>query len=613
MQLTRYNFQSSLPRLKEVVASSAAIAIDFEMTGIESPTFDSDQIAQQKKAKMEAMGIIQNASTNSGTHIQEVYRRCAQFARYYQPIQIGLCPLVLKKTKSKHSVEAFPYNVCLFPSKGELLQKNFGAKLSSIDFLAESNMDFNAWIHSGVFYLSKEARNEAALVEKYTQEQQKARLEQVQNMTQYAAFWEINFPKVQSFIEETKRIFVERSKSKKVSKKSADNSETSETDDENTRSMDISIEFLNPNVYAGFGEVLRQQYPELKLEFTYNSNYILMRNTMTISCSELPKETEDKSEASETEPNFDDVDFTEVISLISDLKKPLIFHSGFSDLLLFYTNFIGTLPTNVEDFSQELRANFGPIFDTKHIANHKDFMIDEEDSTTSGTNLETCFLKTLGFNQDQDIDVVLNKDFSRYSLDFDSSSAEQQFAHEAGFDSLQTGYVFAKFANRLGGFPELLKLQKRKTIPKRFGLKVLEEKGVLGKVFYDKETKECLEINPVLTGKGKKTTKKSSEKGPLFWCQILKTKEKPSNSIKDEQEECLKEVTKNFGELESYEFLPSADIELFFRPKSTRSRNSLLKKVESNNGFLLLEKNNSQMLVNCYDESEREICGEPIG
>lgn len=68
-------------------------------------------------------------------------------------------------------------------------------------------------------------------------------------------------------------------------------------------------------------------------------------------------------------PTEDALGFTRIVTLLSDLKKPLISHNGIMDLMFLYDKFFRPLPDTQGEFKYAINSLFPHIFDTKHMVN----------------------------------------------------------------------------------------------------------------------------------------------------------------------------------------------------------------------------------------------------
>ena len=59
--------------------------------------------------------------------------------------------------------------------------------------------------------------------------------------------------------------------------------------------------------------------------------------------------------------------FSSVFNMLVELKKPLLGHNMFYDLLLMYEKFYEPLPVQYVDFKQQLHSLFPLIVDTKNV------------------------------------------------------------------------------------------------------------------------------------------------------------------------------------------------------------------------------------------------------
>ena len=113
---------------------------------------------------------------------------------------------------------------------------------------------------------------------------------------------------------------------------------------------------------------------------------------------------------------------------------PIIGHNMMYDLLYFYNQFIGPLPETFEDFNKEWNSKFPHTFDTKVLS----FKADYFGKTVLGKIYEKC-------QEDKRLKDVLGFDYDKENgfVNYCGSSLQDCY-HEAAFDAMMTGYVFAK-------------------------------------------------------------------------------------------------------------------------------------------------------------------------
>jgi hypothetical protein len=104
------------------------------------------------------------------------------------------------------------------------------------------------------------------------------------------------------------------------------------------------------------------------------------------------------------------------------------------DLLYFYNQFIGPLPDTYEQFTHEWNSRFPSTFDTKVLS----FKADYFGKTVLGKVYEKC-------QEDKRLKDILGfcYDDANGFVNYMGSSLQDCY-HEAAFDAMMTGYVFAK-------------------------------------------------------------------------------------------------------------------------------------------------------------------------
>ena len=136
------------------------------------------------------------------------------------------------------------------------------------------------------------------------------------------------------------------------------------------------------------------------------------------------------------------IGFRRIWNILTEIKKPLVVHNGFLDLMFSMQALDGSLPETVEEFKLRLRESFpAGLFDTRLIAI-------ESGIASAGAALETLVDMTKsdpGFTSTR----VVNS--GKYNDSPDTHMEANQQFHEAGYDALLTGKVFKALRDRVNG------------------------------------------------------------------------------------------------------------------------------------------------------------------
>lgn len=134
--VTRRNFAESMEQLKGQLSGADFVAVDLEMTGVESTKW-------RRNLELDSYE----------TRYQNLKHSAEKFAVW----QCGVCPFKWNAAQKKWI--AYPYNFFVFPRNElqlELPSRGFFAQTTSLEFLTKHRFDFNACIYDGISYLSHE-------------------------------------------------------------------------------------------------------------------------------------------------------------------------------------------------------------------------------------------------------------------------------------------------------------------------------------------------------------------------------------------------------------------------------------------------------------------------
>jgi poly(A)-specific ribonuclease len=139
-----------------------------------------------------------------------------------------------------------------------------------------------------------------------------------------------------------------------------------------------------------------------------------------ISTKWFSEESGDKPELTQS---MVDREFNETKAALKTKNHVIVGHNLFMDLVYLYKTFVGTLPSRVEEFQQEINGLFPFIIDTKYLATHRDGSMNKREGLK---DLLEPFKKT------HIPLVVLHEQHTSYG-------AVKGKSHEAGFDSSYPG------------------------------------------------------------------------------------------------------------------------------------------------------------------------------
>jgi poly(A)-specific ribonuclease len=134
--VTKRNFEDTYEQLKGHLQKADFVAIDLEMTGVESTMW-------RRNLEMDTCE----------TRYQNLKHSAEKFAMW----QCGVCPFKWDETGKKFI--AFPYNFFIFPRNElqlDMPSRAFFAQTTPLEFLAKHKFDFNACVYDGISYLSRD-------------------------------------------------------------------------------------------------------------------------------------------------------------------------------------------------------------------------------------------------------------------------------------------------------------------------------------------------------------------------------------------------------------------------------------------------------------------------
>ena len=414
MDLTRDNFDLEWPGILRELQRAEFISVDFEMTGIRMPAIEAEL---EFRSSVEA-------------HFPSKY----QVAQHYTVVQVGFCLFTRVERQptavasaSKHTdasadelaadvpptYEARPFTAFVFPGDGAsdvtLNVETTGA------FLADNDVDFNKWIRSGVRYLSHASQHA--------------------RRTTLGSNEDGDAPGVVVVSDAVKA---------------------------QIRRLEAEIEGLPP----GDANVARDTVTRIKafansvdIEATIKAPFVrspdagrivdtiarLMQLTKKVDRTQ-PQGSQHfwlhpgKVHSSRPHDHSSALGFTKFFDAIAALKKPIIVHNGFSDLLFYHAWFAGTPVESYADFQKRIHETFPHLYDTRVIQTHPSVPYDPKLPNTL-YGFHAGIMARLGSSA---ANVVLPLGFAKFSSGLlrDCRNTGSAF-HDAGFDALLTGIVFA--------------------------------------------------------------------------------------------------------------------------------------------------------------------------
>ena len=151
-----------------------------------------------------------------------------------------------------------------------------------------------------------------------------------------------------------------------------------------------------------------------------------------------------------------------LLSACARTKVPMVFHHGWFDALHLWHCFVDDLPSDLVVFGKAWKSLFGPILDTKYIADQHRWSIFSRVSSTTLAGLNGAlltdgneFLPTFHIRED-----ISDYPSASSSEKNDTKSISQRAEHDAGADALLCAKVFLAQRNMIKGAPKAKKRKK---------------------------------------------------------------------------------------------------------------------------------------------------------
>jgi len=389
MNVDTDNFAAAKDLFQEHVSKSTFAALDLEMTGIFSRS-DSDRIGQGDTPSIR-------------------YAKQRRTVTQYGIVQIGIC--LFEKTDDGYN--ARPFNFYSFPRPIDVhtavgkVQRSlfFTIDTSSIDFLRQHNMDFGRWMSKGVTYSNKNIEERLQKVYKLgegnaSNEDQRKPVELKKEAD--IAWLKDVMEKIQSFLD------------KKEEK-------------------EFKLPTANSFLILALHQALRKEHPQLEIEKRQTGTRAWEVERFVLNLTEEEKKERAIAQEKEYENAYSEhLGLRSIWKALGEANIPIATHNGYLDLL-FISQALGfELPETLELFKDSLqREVVGSFYDTKLLADRMPKVL-ECKSTVLG-ELHSAMMKKDGLSK-----FVCPAPFDAYEND---TSRE----HEAGYDALLTGKLFAFF------------------------------------------------------------------------------------------------------------------------------------------------------------------------
>ena len=456
MDVDRSNLAAVLPLVRRAIAECDFAAFDFEMTGL------STSAAQ---------------SFNGVDSLQERYLKVRDAGANIAAVQFGLCLFKWREPVSAQPIglEAKPFNFWVYPRTWDN-QREGDSRLvfqtGSIEFLASCGFDFNRSLRAGVSYV--DLATARGLEDRFQQ-----RLDERSSRGDGEPAGGIDLSTV--------RDFAARALSEALAAAATLHEAPRERQGEAagpaaapeavpaaaqaTAQAQALVQvnpfgeryvvlppcngFIRRLIYQelpkSFPRVHVAKLPEDNGERRFGGEFRL-RLTLCpegVAPADLTRRGAQDEMARERRELEEAVGLGRVIEALVAAKKPLVGHNCLLDLGHFAHKFIAPMPEQLEEWRAQLHAALPVIVDTKHL-----FQTEPQLKGWVPLNsLAQCFQ---GSQQGQfwhstNPVLALEPEFARYAPAGDGA----ELHHEAGYDALMTGVVYARALCKLG-MPGLL-------------------------------------------------------------------------------------------------------------------------------------------------------------
>uniref|UniRef100_A0A7S0QB52 Uncharacterized protein n=1 Tax=Coccolithus braarudii TaxID=221442 RepID=A0A7S0QB52_9EUKA len=418
MEVTKDNFEHAFTLFQESLPAADFVAIDCEMTGI----------------------ILDSTTQPSWADIpQQRYQKMVRVASEFSLMQVGVC-LFHKRTDG--GLIARPFNFFVMPDPKSSVRLVMHA--STAHFHAENEMDFNKWIKLGLPFMDSES------YEKQAQALLEARAS-TGGVPDSGSTGEPSRQKVVATkpadVEFVNKAVADVQAWLGVAREEPATSErpSSEEDAHAPESEDSSPPLELPECNSFLRRVLYDALsdtPELLIETRPGSAH----NKSKLAVYRMSETQKVAHRAAKRKKRLQDLDaragFLRVFRALTAAQRPLVGHNLLYDLLFCLRHFHAPLPAGLAELKATLGELLPVIWDTKMLAHAAGCYPD----TALGPLHEAARGPVVS-----DGPTAANVSFA---LGFERYDGGGQ-CHEAGYDALMTGVVFAKLRGEGHALDEL--------------------------------------------------------------------------------------------------------------------------------------------------------------
>ncbi|MCJ1246045.1 hypothetical protein MMC30_003249 [Trapelia coarctata] len=436
MEVDRSSFHWQLPRMLRALAKAHFVAVDFELSGIQSKTIHRAKGVDKHQGRKQTL--------------QQRYEEVKEAAEKYQILQVGLTIVIQDEQTGKYI--ARPYNFFLNPILEEKLdiERIFSYQSGAVEFLLGHKFNMGASFTKGVAYLSREEEATAMEIEvakrdRFAIPDIHLRSDEVESLT---------------FVRRV-REEIEKWKSRKTP-----HPEYINIAPEGHAITHFTERGLNGYQKRLVHQLVRAEHPDLVsisragfiqiMKYDEKREDAIKQQKMEAFKEKVTRQVGLRwvvegmcggsldnlnpimfAKGIEGKPVWIDLRelkraHEEVKENLKNKRAVLVGHNLFMDLINFYKCFFGQLPDTVEEFQAIIHKLFPLIIDTKYMVTHNN----------SNPNPRSSLEELDADLHKEPVPVIeLHPEHPNYK--------DMVHAHEAGYDSFTTAKVLIRLSAKL--------------------------------------------------------------------------------------------------------------------------------------------------------------------
>ena len=395
MEVTRDNFEETLPAIREALEGASFYAFDCEMTGL----FVSEN----------RNGLAEGKPPAYLHDVEDRYEELVESSSAFVINQFGLSAFAWDEGRG--SYEAKTFNFYTFPRPFEDYAPRFLSEAGSLQFLSEHNFDFNKWIYHGIPYMPGSLRDRKL---KALADEQRKRTERNER-GEIVPTTEVDKMLVADLIKDVRGWLA------------GDEGELL-LSPVNSFQRALQYQELRKDQFGCDEARFPGFYPE-KVEIEGSSRAMI--KLVRATGEEIETREREMAEA-RRRAVLDAAGFASVLDAMRECAKPAVGHNLAFDVAYSIHSFVSPLPASWEEFRGLVTRQFpGGIFDTKLISQHMLKDMDGDVDTSLGPLYATLM-------EEHDGLVGHAPGFDMYR-----EVGAGEAAHDAGYDAFMTGAAFA--------------------------------------------------------------------------------------------------------------------------------------------------------------------------